>query len=324
MTVPPTSLYPELPALRTFQLPVAEGHVLQVYEWGRPDGIPALVLHGGPGSGCSPLLPRFFDPRRYRVICPDQRGAGLSTPSGALTHNTTADLLGDLRALRLALGIPRWLVVGGSWGAALALAHALDVPEAVSGLLLRSTFLARMQDIEGFFREAPGHLASRWRTLPEAGETEGRKLALEWRTWEQTMAALPAPCAPDAATLDALVGRYRIQSHYLRQGCWLQAPELLRRCAGLPRVPTLLLHGTDDRICQPEGARALHALLSHSALRWAEAAGHDPAHPRMVQHMVEALDTFAAQGIFDPPMGANSRTPLAKVDTAAGTARGIQ
>lgn len=320
----PTSLYPELPALRTFLLPVAEGHVLQVQEWGRPDGIPALVLHGGPGSGCSPLLPRFFDPQRFRVICPDQRGAGHSTPSGALTHNTTADLLGDLRALRVALSVPRWLVVGGSWGAALALAHALDAPEAVSGLLLRSTFLARIQDIEGFFRDAPGHLAARWRTLPEADKTESRKLALEWRAWEQTMGALAAASAPEAATLDALVGRYRIQSHYLRQGCWLQAPELLRRCAGLPRVPTLLLHGTADRICPPDGARAVHVLLSHSTLRWAEAAGHDPAHPRMVQLMVEALDTFAAQGIFDPLIGANSRAALTKVNTAAGTAQGIQ
>lgn len=305
-TVSPTSLYPELPARRTCLLPVADGHVLQVQEWGRPDGIPALVLHGGPGSGCSPLLPRFLDPQRFRVICPDQRGAGQSTPSGALTHNTTADLLGDLRTLRAALSVPRWLVVGGSWGATLALAHALDVPEAVSGVLLRSTFLARTQDIDGFFRDAPGHLAARWRTMPEADKTEGRELALEWRAWERTMSGLAAVCAPDAATLEALVGRYRIQSHYLRQGCWLQEPELLARCAGLPRVPTLLLHGTADRICQPDGAMALHASLAHSTLRWAEAAGHDPTHPRMVQLMVEALDTFAAQGIFDPLMDTNA------------------
>ena len=297
--MPQTTLYPELPAPRTFLLPVGQGHVLQVQEWGRPDGIPALVLHGGPGSGCSPLLHRFFDPRRFRVICPDQRGAGHSTPSGALTHNTTTDLLADLRTLQVALGVPRWLVVGGSWGAALALAHALDAPETVSGLLLRSTFLARVEDIEGFFRDAPGPLAAHWRTLPEAEATPGRSLALAWQAWERTMSGLAARSAPDGPTLDALVSRYRIQSHYLRQGCWLQGPGLLERCAGVPRVPTVLLHGTADRICRPEGARALHAALPHSTLVWAEAAGHDPTHPRMVQHMVEALDAFAARQTFE-------------------------
>lgn len=295
----PTSLYPELPALRTFLLPAGAGHVLHIQEWGRPDGIPALVLHGGPGSGCSPLLRRFFDPRRFRVVCPDQRGAGRSTPSGALAGNTTADLLADLRTLRAALGIPRWLVVGGSWGAALALAHAMDAPEAVSGLLLRSTFLARTEDIEDFFRDAPGQLAARWWTLPEAGETESRSLALAWQAWEQALSGLPPAPAPAGTILDALVGRYRIQSHYLRHGCWLQAPGLLDRCADLPRIPTVLLHGTADRICRADGARALHGRLSHSTLVWAEGAGHDPAHPRMVHHMVEALDDFAAAGTFD-------------------------
>ena len=294
-----TLLYPDLPALRSFMLPAGAGHVLQVEEWGQPDGIPALVLHGGPGSGCSPLLRRFFDPQRFRVICPDQRGAGRSTPAGALHDNTTNRLLADLRALRQALGVARWLVVGGSWGATLALAHALDTPEAVAGLLLRSTFLARTEDIDGFFRDAPEPLASRWRHLPEAGSIQARTLAQTWHAWERTMGGLEAAPAPEAPELDTLVARYRIQSHYLRQGCWLQKPGLLERCAGVPRVPTLLLHGTADRICPPDGARALHARLPESVLAWAAGAGHDLMHPRVVQRMIEALDTFAAHGSFE-------------------------
>ena len=314
----PTSLYPELPALRTFLLPVADGHVLQVQEWGRADGIPALVLHGGPGSGCSPLLPRFFDPRRFRVICPDQRGAGRSTPLGAVTHNSTADLLTDLRTLRVALGVPHWLVVGGSWGAALALAHALDAPEAVSGLLLRSTFLARAADIEDFFRDAPRELAAHWQTLPEAGELESRNLALAWRAWEQTMSGLEVTCAPDGPALDVLVRRYRIQSHYLRQGCWLQQPGLLEQCHRVPRVPTVLVHGTADRICAPDGARALHASLPHSKLLWAEGAGHDPTHPCMIQRMVEMLDAFGTRATFES--GCRVAQPAGQVADAAAEA----
>ena len=285
-------------------LPVGAGHVLQVEEWGRPDGIPALVLHGGPGSGCSPLLRCFFDPQRYRVICADQRGAGRSTPAGALHDNTTDCLLADLRALRQVLGVARWLVVGGSWGATLALAHALDTPEAVAGLLLRSTFLARAEDIDGFFRDAPEQLASGWRTLPEAGAIDARTLAQAWRDWERKMSNLEAVPGPDAQVLATLVARYRIQSHYLRKGCWLQRPGLLERCADLPAVPTLLLHGTADKVCPADGATALHARLPQSTLTWVEQAGHDPVHPRMVQAMIEALDRFAAQGNFESKVAA--------------------
>ncbi len=295
----PPSLYPDLPALRSFMLPVGSGHVLHVQEWGRADGLPALVLHGGPGSGCSPLLARFFDPQRYRVICPDQRGCGRSTPAAGLTDNTTADLLADLRQLRLACGIVKWLVVGGSWGAALGLAHALDQPEAIEGLLLRSTFLSRASDIDGFFNGAPERLVQRWRTLPEASAPEAADLAALWRAWELARSGIPVSPVPAGPQLDAMVRRFRVQSHYLRAGCWLQAPGLLERSNGLPQVPTLLLHGTDDRVCRPEAALALRTALPHSRLRWAEGAGHDPTQPAMVQLMVDALDSFAAHGSFE-------------------------
>ncbi|MDE2455631.1 MAG: alpha/beta fold hydrolase, partial [Burkholderiales bacterium] len=124
-------LYPATPPRCEWQLAVDGGHRLHVREYGRADGIPAVVLHGGPGSGCSPLQPRFFDPARYRVICPDQRGAGLSQPRGSIEHNTTAHLLADLRRLREHLGLDGWLVVGGSWGATLAVAHAAAEPAAL-------------------------------------------------------------------------------------------------------------------------------------------------------------------------------------------------
>jgi proline iminopeptidase len=120
------------------RLPVGGGHVMHVEEHGNPAGLPVLVLHGGPGSGSSPVLRRCFDQASYRIVCPDQRGAGQSTPRGGIEANTVDDLLADLRALRAHLRIPRWLVVGGSWGATLALLHALDTPEAVFyGLAIR-------------------------------------------------------------------------------------------------------------------------------------------------------------------------------------------
>ncbi len=324
------SLYPPTAPLRTHALPVSGGHVLHVEESGSADGTAALVLHGGPGSGCSPLLRRFFDPARYRVICVDQRGSGTSRPRGETAHNTTAGLLCDLRALQRHLGLDRWLVVGGSWGATLAIAHACDAPQAVSGLLLRAVFLARADDTDWFFQGARAVLPAAWQRFAavapadrrgdllaflgdafaraganaDAGECES--LALAWWRWEQAMAR-PAAAVDDASTpeapagdaLAALVDRYRVQSHYLRHGCWLTQRPLLERCAQLPSVPTLLLHGCEDRICRPDGAAAVHARLPHSRLAWVDGAGHDPTHAGMAAAMVTALDAFAARGHFD-------------------------
>lgn len=319
------ALYPPTTPLCTHALPVSGGHLLHVEESGSADGIAALVLHGGPGSGCSPLLRRFFDPARYRVICVDQRGSGASLPRGETAHNRTPDLLDDLRALRLHLGIDRWLVVGGSWGAALAIAHACDAPQAVSGLLLRAVFLARTEDIGWFFQGAREALPEAWQRFAAVAPAARRgdlltflvdafrrsdphecaALALAWWRWEQAMArqtvlgqCVPDPVSPAGEALAALVDRYRVQSHYLRHGCWLSQPSLLDRCARLPPVPTLLLHGLEDRVCRPEGALAAHARMPHSRLHWVDGAGHDPTHPAMAAATVAALDGFAAQGHF--------------------------
>lgn len=314
-------LHPPLAPYRTHAVAVSHGHVLHVEERGHADGSTAVVLHGGPGSGSSPLLARFFDPARYRIVSIDQRGAGRSTPRGSVAHNTTAELVDDLQLVRKHLGIARWLVVGGSWGAALALAYAAEHPDAVAGLLLRAVFLARRADIEHFFQQTDGEHAQAWaqfaaiappdqrhdllsflaRALSDRGPGADRA-ALAWWRWECTLAGVTDAPEPTGEALAAWVDRYRVQSHYLVHGCWLDAPPLLARAARLPAVPTLLLHGTHDCICTPEAARELHRCMPHSRLRWAEGAGHDPAHQVMAQAMVEALDVYARHGSFDAAM----------------------
>jgi proline iminopeptidase len=311
------SLYDAAPAWCRERLPVDGGHTLHVQQFGAAGGLPVVLLHGGPGSGCSPLLPRFCDPHRYRIICPDQRGAGQSGPAGRVADNTTAHLLADLRWLRRHLQIERWLVVGGSWGATLAVAHAADEPGAVAGLLLRSSFLARAQDIAGFFDgEAQGcpqawaeeraQAAAQGLSLPQhlharlgsADAMERAATALQWWRWEQHLSGAAPTEAPGDDALAAQVARLRIQSHYLAHGCWLESPTLLQRCQRVPPVPTRLLHGSEDRICPPQGAAALQAALPASTLRRVAGAGHDPTHPGMIDAMVRALDAFAAQGDF--------------------------
>ena len=299
------------------RLSLSGGHVMHVEEHGHPEGLPALVLHGGPGSGSSPLLRSGFDSTRYRIICPDQRGAGRSTPTGSIAHNTLADLLDDLRRLREHLRVDRWLVVGGSWGATLALLHALDQPSAIAGLLLRNTFLARTSDIHDFFAEAARRGGPEWRVLwtearrrqcPVAtvladifahGNSEAqRRAALCWFAWEQHLSGGTA-APPEDAVLQRLVPRYRVLSHYLRHGCWLGAPTLLQRCAALPAVPTRIVHGTRDAMCPPQGSQALARVLhGRAVLQWAQGAGHDPTHPALAAAMKQALRNYANTQTF--------------------------
>src|SRR5210317_1592706 len=74
-------------------LDVGDGHSVYVEQCGNPDGIPVVVLHGGPGGGCSPAMRRYFDPNVYRVVLFDQRGCGRSRPHASVNDNTTWDLV---------------------------------------------------------------------------------------------------------------------------------------------------------------------------------------------------------------------------------------
>lgn len=295
------------------RLDVGHGHRLHVEEHGHPQGRPVLLLHGGPGSGCSPVLRRGLDPARWRIICPDQRGAGLSLPAGATQANTTAHLLADLRRLRCMLGIECWCVLGGSWGATLALLHALDEPEAVDALLLRAVFLARDSDVAGFFAGAdalaracvaqPGEpLASALgRCFAEGSEPRQRAAAQAWWAWEQRLCGLPATPGATPADPDAALQRYRVQAHYLAAGCGLRERPLLDCVHDWPGLPVTLLHGTADRVCPPPGAQALHAALPALQLRWIDGAGHDPTHPAMAAALHTAIAELLASPARIPP-----------------------
>lgn len=292
--------------------------MIDVQEWGRADGIAAVVLHGGPGSGSSPLLRRGFDLQHFRVISIDQRGAGASQPRGSVDHNTTDHLLDDLRRVREALGVKQWLVVGGSWGATLALAHAAAEPQAVSALLLRSAFLARREDIDWFFQGAAAEQPQAWQrfaqvappiergallpwlsqTLRDGTATQRQQAARAWWQWEQALAGTAAtPPAQD--NMPALIDRYRVQSHYLAHDCFLGTRPLQHRCGNIPAVPTLLIHGRDDRVCRSEGAALLQAALPGSRVQWLDGVGHDAAHPAMLAAMAQALSDYAMHARFE-------------------------
>ena len=295
----------DMALLESHDVPVSGGHVVHVDVFGAAAGRPALVLHGGPGSGQSPMLRAGFDGRDWRVVCIDQRGCGASTPRGGADANTTDELIADIEQVRTLLGIADWLVAGGSWGASLAIAYAAAHPRAVQGVLLRSTFGASRDDVAAFFAGGPfgGGIDDVLRDLRDAmlGDDEAQRVetAIAWWRWERGLQGMHAPLQPPPDAMAYVVDRYRVQSHYLFHDCWLRAPSLAQRCTGLPRVPVLMLHGDADRVCPIGRARQLAALIPQ--VQWRELAGvaHDPTAPTMQAAMRAALAAFARDGRFD-------------------------
>ena len=230
-----------------------DGH--RVYWEVHGSGAPAVVLHGGPGSGCGPHWLESFDLTRHRVVLVDQRGCGRSTPLGELRANTTHHLLADLERLREHLGIERWLVLGGSWGSTLGLAYARRHPDRVRALVLFGVALSRPEDVEWATRGVARFLPAEWQRfsafagdaadLPAAyarllaDPATQERAAEEWCRWEDALAG-PQPRFRDPGFR---VRFARMVTHYWSHGCWLDPDELI---GGVPGVPAVLVHGRRD------------------------------------------------------------------------------
>ena len=311
-------LYPEIIPFRSERLPVQPPHELYLEQCGSPNGIPAVFLHGGPGSGCESYHRRFFDPRRYRIILFDQRGCGHSTPHAELEHNTTQALIQDMEQIRDHLGIERWLVFGGSWGSTLALAYAQAYPERVSALILRGVFLCREREIRWFYQDGAGRVfPDHWQDylapIPPAerddllaayhrrltGDDELARLAAAkaWSLWEGRCASL----LPNEAIVNhfdqarTALSLARIESHYFVNHAFLEPDQLLREAQRLAHVPGVIVHGRYDLICPLENAWELHRAWSASDLIVVPDAGHAASEPGIRSALVEATDRFAEQ-----------------------------
>src|SRR5512147_2559107 len=171
-----TDLFPDIEPYASGRLPLGRSHVMYWEQAGNPRGAPVLFLHGGPGAGSAAAHRRFFDPRHYRIVIFDQRGAGRSTPLGEIVDNTTPLLIADMEKLRKHLGIERWLVFGGSWGSTLALAYAQAHPRRVSELVLRGIFMLRRWEIHWFYQHGANALfPDRWESYVGAIPRAERK-----------------------------------------------------------------------------------------------------------------------------------------------------
>ncbi|MGX7741320.1 prolyl aminopeptidase [Rhodopseudomonas parapalustris] len=299
---------------------VGDGHELYVESNGRADGIPAVYLHGGPGSGCQADHRRLFDPQRFHAVLFDQRGAGRSRPKGGRDANTLPHLIADMEAIRALYGFERWLVVGGSWGSTLALAYAEAHPERVSGLVLRATFLGTRAELETAFlinlpqfypalhedflgvlpeseRAAP--LDAYWRRILDPDPAVHAPAA---RAWVETEGVL-SMVAPRRSRLDrthptsqgALPVTPYIEAHYFAHDCFMRPDQLLGEARKLAGIPGVIVQGRYDLLCPPATAHRLATLWPDAELRTIDAAGHLLYDPGIRDAVIAGINDVAAR-----------------------------
>lgn len=312
------TLYPEIKPYAEHRLTVDEPHELYLEESGNPDGIPVLVVHGGPGGGCEDYYRRFFDAERFRIILMDQRGAGRSTPLAELNLNTTAHLVQDMETVRQFLGIDRWLLFGGSWGSTLSLVYAETYPERVSGLVLRGIFLCRPEDIHWFYQsgasrvfpdywedylapipedERGNMVAAYYRRLTSDNELEQIQAAKAWSIWEGRCATLhPNPRVVERfGHPHVAIALARIECHYFMNNSFLEPDQILRDADRLDGIPGVIVHGRYDMVCPLDNALALSDVWSGGDLRIIRDAGHSASEPAIVDTLMRACEELADQ-----------------------------
>jgi len=311
--------YPDIEPHANGRIDVGDGQMLSWEACGNPDGRPAVVLHGGPGSGRGTRSRRYFDPAAYRIIRFDQRGCGASTPSVAdfetdLSTNTTWHLLGDLETLRVHLGIDRWLVFGASWGSTLALLYAEQFPLHVRALVLVGVTTTRQSEIDWLYRGLAPMLPAQWEAFRQgvpAAAREGdlvaayRELlnspdpairaaaARDWHAWDTaSSSALPSgPSAP--ADPRMVLARARIVTHYFHYRAWLEDGVILANAGRLSGIPGVMIQGSLDLQAPLVTAWELSNVWTDGELVIVPNSGHSTEDTGMTDAIVAATDRFA-------------------------------
>src|SRR2546422_11591205 len=317
-----TDLYPEIEPYEQGLLKVDNGNLVYWETCGNPYGKPAVVLHGGPGSGCTPWHRRLFDPSVYRLVLFDQRNCGRSTPYASaldtdLTSNNTANLIADMERLRQHLDVDRWLVFGGSWGSTLALSYIERHPERVTEMILFGVTTGRHKEIDWLFRggvaiffpeqwdrlrtalpvaERDGDIVEAYyRRLNDSNLAVRQRAAEAWCLWESATPAWPplTSLAPRFTNPTFALAFARIVTHYMHHNLWLEDGILLRDAAVLADIPGILVNGRFDFQAPIANAWELNRVWPRAELMVVDNAGHAVDNPGITQEIIQATDKFA-------------------------------
>lgn len=313
-------LYPAIEPSAAGLLDVGDGNRVYWEVCGNPDGTPALIVHGGPGSGCTPGQRRFFDPDRYRVVLFDQRGCGRSRPDAGdpatdLRVNTTDHLVADMELLRVHLGIDRWLLSGASWGSTLLLAYAQRHPQRVSAAVITAVTTTRRSEIDWLYHGLARFFPAEWdrfsagargldddlvvayaRLLAHPDASVRAQAARDWHAWEDATISLEPQGRPNSYSdrpLAAMLARARIITHYFANGAFLDEGVLLREAGRLAGIPATLLHGRLDLGSPVQTAWELARAWPGAELEIVDDSGHTGSDLMTVRKRA-ALDRYAA------------------------------
>ncbi len=305
-------LYPPIDPFDQRVLDMGDGHRVYIEQCGNPQGIPVLVLLGGPGGGCSPAMRRYFDPAVYRVVLFDQRGCGRSRPTASVIANTTWHLVQDIEAIRALLGIDRFILFGGSWGATLALIYAISHPERVTNLVLRGVFLATQAELDWFYGGGAGAffpdlwarfidpipadergnlIAAYHRRLFSGHLPEETRFARIWASWENALASVHSDGMIGESPPDYARAFSRLENHYFHNAAFLAGDGwILQQKGRIAHIPAVIVQGRFDMICPPVSAYKLAEGWPLAHLQMVPLAGHALSEPGISAELVRAMD----------------------------------
>ena len=316
-------MFPEIRPYAEHRLMVQQPHNLYICESGSPEGIPVLVIHGGPGAGSNEHARRFFDPEVFRIIQYDQRGCGRSTPHACLENNHLDALKADIETIRNYLQVDKWLLFGGSWGVTLALAYAQDYPDSVSGLMLRGSFLGRGKDIDWLYKEGASRIFPEfWQPFIEIvdgktgidlieayhqllfGNNDLKRMAAakNWTAWEgHCMTLIPDPKVQNTFSDPSFaLSMASIGIHYMRHGCFLEEDQLLKNMGRIAHLPGIIIHGRYDMVCPLDNAYELYQSWSEAELDVVREAGHSQFENSIIDATIKAARSMAKRLGQDP------------------------
>lgn len=307
-------LYPPVEPFDQRVLDMGDGHRIYVEQCGNPQGVPVLVLHGGPGGGCSPAMRRYFDPAHYRVVLFDQRGCGRSRPHASVEDNTTWHLVSDIEVIRQSLGIDQFILFGGSWGAALALIYAISHPDRVVHLVLRGIFLMTKAELDWFYGGGAGafypdlwarfvapipleertNLISAYHRRLFSGDLATEiKLGRVWSNWENALASMTTDGPLGEGPADYARAFARLENHYFTHGGFLPSDGwILQNRQRIEHLGATLVQGRLDMICPPMAAWTLAQDWPKCDLRLIPQAGHALSEPGISEALVAAMNTL--------------------------------
>ena len=278
---------------------------------GKKDGIPVFFVHGGPGGHCRSEHHSLFNPEIFKSVIFDQRGCGKSTPYRSLKRNNTENLIEDIEKIRDFLKVKKFFIIGGSWGATLALKYALKYPKNISAILLRSVFLGTMDEIDWAFINGPKIFAPKlFESFSNTADNANNLISKYyeeicvknskihswiWHDYERILSQINPDNSifEEKEKIEKRVGLPNspfMELHYIKNNFFMDENEILNNASKLENIPGYIIQGRYDLICPPVNAYNLSQKWKGSKLKIINTAGHSSSDEGIMENMQLSLE----------------------------------